>query len=397
MGQAHLRGHDLIERLQRVREDRAVRSALVVFLSLRVGLSLLAAIVVTARPLPQGAHEGYVSSLGLRPVSNPAEELLLEVWQRWDVLHYQRIAAQGYTDDQSSAFPPLLPTLMRLLGTALGENYLLAGVLVSNVAFCLALVCFYKLTEQDCGEAVARRAMLYLSIFPTAFFFLVPYTESVFFLMVMLFFYAVSRRRWAVASVAAGLASFTRIQGLVLIVPLTYEWLRHTEFDGRRAGRLALLIPPVLLPPAAFLLSRHLAGYPSLTAVLATDWHTTIGPPWHNFAHLLRLMASGKASANDILNTVIVVPFLALTVVSLLRTRPSYRLYTAAMLLVMLSVVYIPPPLMNLPRHILVLFPTFVFMASLGRRPAVHRAIAYSSTALLVLLTGMFVQWLWVA
>ena len=254
--------------LTHILQDEAVGWTFGVFLTVRISLSALAIVVITLRPLAEGGHERYIIPLGLDPVSSRAEQLLLEVWQRWDVIHYQRIAAQGYTDLESSVFPPLFPALTRLLAPALGGNHLLAALVFCNLSYLAALVIFYKLIQLDYEQDVARRATLYLSIFPTAFFFLVPYSESLFFLLVVLFFYALRRQQWVAASVAAGLASFTRLQGLVLVVPLGYEWLRHADFDPRRASRLALLILPVVLPPIVFVWSRHLAGYPSLGSCL---------------------------------------------------------------------------------------------------------------------------------
>jgi hypothetical protein len=397
MGRAERSASRLAERLRRVVEDKAVRWALVVFLTVRIALSALAAIVITVRPLPEGAHEAYISSLGLRPVQNPAEKLLLEVWQRWDAVHYQRIATQGYTDEESSAFSPLFPSLVALLGARLGGNYLLAGLLVSNLSFFLTLVCLHKLTELDYGEEVARRTVLYLSIFPTAFFFFIPYSESLYLLSVVFLFCALRRRRWVVASFTAVLASLTRMQGSVILIPWGFEYLDHIRFDLRRAGWHIILIPLALIPALAFLWLRRMAGYPGLAEVLAEYWHSSFGAPWDNFLNLWALATSGRLSAIDILDAAITIPFLGLVLASLLYSRTSYRLYTIATLLVILSVVYIRPPLMNLPRHMLLFFPAFMLMASLGRRPAIHRAVIYGSTALLILLTGMFVQWAWVA
>jgi len=397
MGWVDLITSGLADRLQRAVEDKAGRWALVVFLTVRLALSALAAIVITVCPLPEGGHEAYISSLGLRPVENRAEKLLLGVWQRWDVVHYQRIAAQGYTDEESSAFSPLFPSLIALLGAGLGGNYLLAGLVVSNLSFFLTLVCLYKLTELDYGEEVARRTVLYLSIFPTAFFFFVPYSESLYLLSVVLFFCALRRRRWVLACATTVLASLTRLQGSVLLIPWGFEYLNHVRFDLRRVRWDVLLIPLALIPSIGFLWLRRMSGYPELAEALAEYWHSSFGAPWHNFMNLWALATSGQLSVIDILDTVITIPFLGLVVASLLCTRTSYRLYTVATLLVVLSVVYIPPPLMNLPRHMLLFFPAFMLMASLGRRPAVHRAIIYGSTALLILLTGMFVQWAWVA
>jgi hypothetical protein len=383
--------------LARIVHDEAVRWTFGVFLTVRLCLSALAIVVITVRPLPVGGHERYITSLGLEPVSSRAEQLLLEVWQRWDVVHYQRIAEQGYTDLESSIFPPLFPAVIKVLAPALGGSYLLAALLACNLSYFAALIIFYKLIRSEYEPEVARRSTLYLSIFPTAFFFLVPYSESLFFLMVMLFFYAARCQRWVAAGVAAGLASLVRFQGLVLVAPLTYEWLRQAGFDLRRAGRLALLIVLATFPAVVFLCFRHLAGYPSPSSVLATQWHTTIGTPWQNFVNVMVRLVSHKASPKDLLDTVITIPFLLLTLASVPKMRASYALYTALTLVIVDSVVYTNTPLMNLPRHWLLLFPTFIFMGVLGKRSYVHRSIVYSSTPLMLFLTGMFVQWLWVA
>jgi hypothetical protein len=385
------------DRLRRAADDEAVRWSLGVFLTVRVSLSALAIVVVSFPSFARLDHERNLMSFKLEPVSSRLEQLLLEVWQRWDVIHCQRIAAQGYTDHQSSVFPPLFPALTKVVGTVLGGHHLLAALLVSNLSFLVALIYFCKLTQLDYAREVARRATLYLAIFPTAFFFLVPYSESLFFLLVVLFFYTARHQCWTAASVEAGLAAFTKIQGLVLIVPLSCEWLRRSRFNLRRAGTLVLLIVPVLVPPVAFELSRHLAGYPPLPSVLETYWRSTVGAPWHNFASLLGRLTSNRLTAKDVMVALIVVPLLVLTLVSLLKSRLSYSLYSIATMAVVTSMVYPDLPLTNLPRHWLLLFPTFIFMAVQAKRPILRRCIVYGSSALLILLTGMFVQWHWVA
>ena len=122
--------------LTRIVRDEAVRWTFGIFLMVRVSLSALAIVVITLRPLPELGHERYMMGLGLNPVSSRAEQLLLEVWQRWDVIHYQRIAAQGYTDLESSMFPPLFPAVIRVLAPALGGNHLLAALLFLTLISC---------------------------------------------------------------------------------------------------------------------------------------------------------------------------------------------------------------------------------------------------------------------
>ena len=113
------------------------------------------------------------------------ENVMLDVMARWDSGFYLGIARDGYsiTPGQMStvAFFPVYPMLMNLLSPLVGGNLVLAGVLVSNLLFFVALVFLYLLTELVFGDsATAQRTIFYLAAFPTAFFFSAVYTESTF-------------------------------------------------------------------------------------------------------------------------------------------------------------------------------------------------------------------------
>ena len=79
------------------------------------------------------------------------------------------------------AFFPVYPLLMRYVGRALrpaaGDLYL-GGIVVSWVAFALAMVVLYRLARLDLPRRRAERAVLLTAIFPFAFFYGVVYTES---------------------------------------------------------------------------------------------------------------------------------------------------------------------------------------------------------------------------
>jgi len=56
----------------------------------------------------------------------------VDMWSRWDGSWFVGIARDGYVEpEDSAAFFPLYPMLVRGLGTLLGDHYVLAGVLVS--------------------------------------------------------------------------------------------------------------------------------------------------------------------------------------------------------------------------------------------------------------------------
>ena len=96
------------------------------------------------------------------------------------------------------AFFPLYPLLIRFVG-ALAGNHFIAGLLISNACFFFGLLFLYKLLEHEYDRSVARRAIFYVSIFPTAVFFSAVYTESLFFMLTVASFYYMRERRWWLA------------------------------------------------------------------------------------------------------------------------------------------------------------------------------------------------------
>ena len=134
--------------------------------------------------------------LGVAPVTNP----WLEPWQRWDTLHFQAIAERGYGAYDSSLFSPFLyPLLIRLVADTIGGDTLLAGLIVSNLAYLVALIYLYRLATMETGQEIARRSILYLALFPTAFFLLAAYTESLFLLTTVAALYYARQKRWLAA------------------------------------------------------------------------------------------------------------------------------------------------------------------------------------------------------
>jgi hypothetical protein len=51
------------------------------------------------------------------------------VWTRWDGQWYLKIASEGYrVDDGSSAFFPLYPWIVTVMGWLAGERFIWAGI-----------------------------------------------------------------------------------------------------------------------------------------------------------------------------------------------------------------------------------------------------------------------------
>src|SRR5439155_5648667 len=164
-----------------------------------------------------------------------------DVWARWDSVFFLRIAEHGY-DKAAAAFGPLYPGLVWLVGHILFGQYVLAGIVVSLAAALGSFVLLHRLAEERLGADGARRAVLYLAVFPMALFLQAVYSESLFLLLVLAAFALAERNRFAGAGLVAGLAILTRAAGLALLPALALLAWRHRE-RLRSLGGIALAVP----------------------------------------------------------------------------------------------------------------------------------------------------------
>src|SRR5262249_31080871 len=150
-----------------------------------------------------------------------------------------------------TAFFPLYPLVMRGLAHFIHHNYLVAGLFISNVALLVVSIVLYQLVLEDFGQERANCTVLYISVFPTAFFLASGYNESLFLCLALLCFYQIRHGRWWPAGIFGILASLTRSAGLLLIVPFCYEYLQLHQF---RLRAIRLDVVSIALIPAGIAL-----------------------------------------------------------------------------------------------------------------------------------------------
>jgi hypothetical protein len=141
----------------------------------------------------------------------------------WDGQWYLHIAASGYHAEPVQgggpighydfAFFPGWPLLIRLV--SLGGLLPMGGtaVALSNVLFVFAAVAAYRLFAERFDRRVAIGGLLLLAFNPAAYVFSMAYSESLFVLLLALFF--LNDKRWP-GPIFAGLAMLTRVAGLAL-------------------------------------------------------------------------------------------------------------------------------------------------------------------------------------
>ncbi len=99
-------------------------------------------------------------------------------------------------------------------------------MVVNAVAFVVALTGLWRLVRRDFDPGVADRTVLYVAVFPVAFFLIAPFTESLFLAAAVWSILGARERRWGLVAVAGLLAGLTRPQGALLVLPLGWEAYR---------------------------------------------------------------------------------------------------------------------------------------------------------------------------
>lgn len=395
-----------------------------VFLSVRIGLSVVALVAVAILPDLTLLHgpEGYSLPGPVGVPGWPAHAItpgwhnLVTAWERFDGLWYLHIAASGYANhDGSAAFFPLYPMAIRAISFVVGGHELGVGLFVSNVCFLASLVVLYALTARELSVEAARRAVLYTAIFPTAFFFVAPYSESLFLLLVLLTFWWARERRWAAAGLAAMLAALTRNLGVLLVVPLAVEAVLQAREDspgsrdrGERAprswrplwGRLGWSLAPVAGAGLYLWFWQRLSGDWLAPIHQQASWERKLQNPVLTVAkgtHEAFRWIGNYPGGYHLLDWLIAVPVLVGGVVVLARYRFTYGAYVGMSLLAPLSFIFAGRPLMSLPRFALPLFPVFwAFAVWTERSRPRHEAYLVASALLLSLMLLLFVNWFYV-
>lgn len=232
----------------------------------RVGLSLWGLVVTILIPLPAAA--GSESLHGVEAIVAGWRGAWLGVWQRWDAIHYYRIASLGYGPDERSAFFPLYPLLGRWIGRPLGDEFL--GLLVvSSLAAMAAYGLLFKLAEEDELPLSPGRVLAGLALFPSAFFLLAAYPQSLLLLLALATALAARRGRWGWAFLAGLLAGLTHSTALAL--PLLVAALAGWPPE-RKAWKGYLAATGPMWGVLGFVLWRDWQGYPPLTDLLGGVW-----------------------------------------------------------------------------------------------------------------------------
>ena len=331
---------------------------------------------------------------------------LLDVWLRWDAVHYMNIALQGYsgvgTGDYN--FPPLYPYLTLAFKWLTFSNEIIAGLLISTLATMIAFVLLYKFIREDYDdERLARNTVLVYGLYPTSFFLFAPYTDGLFLCLTVAFFLLLYKRRWILAGILISLASITRIQGVLLVLPFIFEFVRdiygaHEKVNWR-------IISGFSLAPLGFILFsiwRANQKTPPLIDTFNQYSQIVFVNPIHGMILAIRqFMESGSLLVLGELLSLLLFGIIVAWMISQKRYRGnlSMLVYSASLIILFLSKhSYTASAMQSSTRYVLAVFPAFIgigqWMGQLSSRG--QKIVRLTSFLLLLLVSTLYGFWFFV-
>jgi hypothetical protein len=405
----------------RVLRSAALRDSLGAFLTSRLIVWIVGIASFELVPLSGWAK---TDPSGLTRHLGAVGEVLGAPAVRWDASYYIYTAQHGYDALGQTAFFPFYPMVTRAVAT-ITYSEVVAGVLVSLVAFFVALVVLHKLADLDFGPDVARRTTWLIALFPAAIFFSAVYTEGLFLALSVGAVYAARKGSWAWAGVLGAFASATRNTGVLIIVAILLLYLygpradRDPDAPPGRARWLPryrlrldalwmLLVPLGLVAFAVYTWGKYGTPFASYDAqaIFHREFLGPFSALWYGgrdvgiaVGDLLGITnGDGVGASLRTLALAGTVVFALVASIGALRRLPlAYGAYAIAALLPPLSTPWPDHPLWSTPRFIAVLFPCFMWLALVLRDKRWYWFVCIAFGLGLAYVSARFSAWYWVA
>jgi hypothetical protein len=364
--------------------------------------------MLSASLLPSGIGAQPGNLMGHSPAPLP-----FEIWARWDAEWYLLIAAEGYdvgdrmaglgvdyARTATAGFLPLYPWMISVLSPVFGA--VAAGVLISNFSLFLGLVLLDRLIRMEIdgeeGETAGLAACAAMLLHPSSLFLSAVYAESLFLALSIGVFVSARSGRFAVAGALGCLAALTRPFGVLLLVPLLWEWWRwrgEAEASTTRRARTVsglwiLLVPAAMGVYLAF--CGSVFGDPLAMLHRQERWRGGLSGPWRAFVRWWEAGPTVHGAHGSTVELIIALVCLVMVVFMARRLRPSYTLYTAAAMALALG-----STLWSFSRFTVTLFPFAMLIGSAwaGGRRWLPTHYAFIGGGLGVFFMTLFANWWW--
>lgn len=334
-------------------------------------------------------------------------ELRAPLYAKFDSGWYLAIIEWGYgkppPDGKPSnhAFFPLYPTAAKVLRDTFAFDGFHAGLLVTYLCLFLAMSRFFREGVERLGEKDAWASVAFFLLFPTAFFLVAVYAESMFLLFAVLAFRDARGTRTVRAALWGFLLGLTRASALAVAPALFLAALEKRPGEERRRWGRALVVGavPVVTVFLWIFGIGWIYGEPGLFFRSMEGWHrgtsslSGIGAWFFSMGLRFKHM-SWMRDPSLALDYAAAFVFVAIGIFQLVRKRWADAAWTGAAIALPMTTGLSG----GMPRFLLVVYPVYYALAEGSRgRPRIRLAWWIVSGLLLLAAAARFVNWHWVA
>jgi Gpi18-like mannosyltransferase len=284
---------------------------------------------------------------------------------------YISIAQDGYSlKNLSYGFFPLFPLLIKIVHYVI-SNYIIAGVIISNISSCLSLIFLYKLCRLDMDKAGSLRAVKFVILAPASFLLSNVLAEAPLLLFFILSIYFGRKEKWWLAGIFGFLAALTKSVGIWIILPLLIEYL-----DSKKIGQIiknksgfkklfslkALWLLLIPLGPFVYMLySKFTCGdFWVYYRLQSTHWHHVFTNPIVYIYEAFSLRIAGHYT----FNAVFVLLVFLLIFLTWRKIRLSYSVFSLVLILFILTSG--GDIMTSMMRYFLPIFPIYIMLSLLA-------------------------------
>jgi hypothetical protein len=334
-------------------------------------------------------------------------EAAFTTWYRWDAIWYGSIARDGYQyfgerEASNVAFFPGFPLLSGAVSRVANLPVEVSGPIVSTLLTLIAGWLLYRLTRRETqDEETARRSIVYWLAFPAAYYLALGFSEALYTVATLAAFTLAREGKWGWSGLVAFIAGLTRLHGALLIVPLAYEYLRQQRWQWRSIFKLhaigTLGAPLGVLAFFGYLgvqFGKPLAYFDVQTLFFKGSRIEAFPTfPGTTLANSIHGLLTNVPSTESIAVTGALLLLLVLTLETWVRLPRMYGVYMLTVVLFSLT----SGDLISLPRFVVPMFPGFMALALIGKRPWLDRSILILFLLLQGVLALLFTKGYWVA
>jgi hypothetical protein len=345
-----------------------------------------------------------------KTIRTSAHPDLLAFSQLWDSVWYHYIAVAGYPSvlpvasdghvaENSWAFLPAYPILVRVVSAVSGMPWDVLSVLLSLLFSLAAALMIYRLLRLSLTAETALFSVVLFCVAPLSPLLQVAYAESMFLFLLALALYLLVKRRYAPLFPVVALMALTRPSGLAFACALGLHlvhrwWIRRREpFPAAEVlSGIALTAFSLLMgfawSIAAWVATGSASAYTDTELVWRAryvGWGALVPfTPWIQGARFWGGQWNLGALALPILVAVVVAFFAVLFAPAVKRLGPDLRIWCASYALYLLAVFF---PQSSTFRLLMPLFPLLGAVA----RP---KSAVYRITVVALSIVGQF-AWLY--